>query len=173
MFRSLDVAHAFMHSLYLLRSLNALTNASMHWLTLLWSDEVEPCIYGGQVRIKGNDLGCAMLVAYVDNVLVASEDEAVEKAIEQGIGKAVPVKCPGSVLTGEPGGGSLTFIGRKISRAPNHKQVMLNVDDHYLKTAFHDLFGLGTGLVWRMLLTSLLNVYQVRISLDTDRHLDL
>ena len=99
---------------------------------------------GGQVRIKGKDLGCAMLVAYIDDALVASENETVEKAIEQEIGKVVPVKCTGSVLTGEPGGGSLTFIGRKISRAPNHKQVMLSVDDKYLQTAFVD-FNVTAG----------------------------
>ena len=94
--RSLDVAHAFMHSpmpknehvvlrlplsvsfengdpvfVYLYRGLNGLRNASMHWLSLLactieklglWSDETEPCIYGGCVK----GLGHAMLVAYVD-----------------------------------------------------------------------------------------------------------
>ncbi len=96
------------------------------------------------MRVKGKDLGCAMLVAYVDDVLVASENETVEQAIEQEIGKVVPVKCTGSVLTGEQGGGSLTFIGRKISRAPNHKQVMLSVDDKYLQTAFDD-FGINAG----------------------------
>ena len=178
LFRSLDVAHAFMHSpmprdehvilrlplsvsfengdpvfLYLFRSLNGLRNASMHWLSLLsktiqqiglWSDEVEPCIYGGQVRVKNKDLGCAMLVAYVDDVLVAGENETVVNAIEQEIGKVVPVKCTGSVLTGEHGGGSLTFIGRKILRAPGHQQVLLSVDDKYLQPAFDD-FGVTAG----------------------------
>ena len=47
------------------------------------------------MRVKGKDLGCAMLVAYVDDVLVASENETVEQAIEQEIGKVVPVKCTG------------------------------------------------------------------------------
>ena len=166
LFRSLDVAHAFMHSpmprnehvvlrlplsvsfengdpvfMYLFRSLNGLRNASMHWLSLLsktieklglWSDETEPCIYGGCVK----GLGHALLVAYVDDVLLASENEEVQKAIEQAIGKVVPVKVTGSIKVASEGGGSLTFIGRTISRAPGHSQVTLSVGDEYLKSAF-------------------------------------
>ena len=165
-FRALDVAHAFMHSpmppgehvalrlplsvsaedgqpvfMYLFRSLNGLRNASMHWLSLLsrtirklglWADETEPCIYGGNVK----GLGHALLVAYVDDVLLASENEKVQKAVEEAIGKVVPVKCTGSILAGDKGGGTLTFIGRKISRSPGHLQVTLSVSDEYLKTAF-------------------------------------
>ena len=165
-FRALDVAHAFMHSpmpagehvalrlplsvsfedgqpvfMYLFRSLNGLRNASMHWLSLLsrtirklglWADETEPCIYGGCVK----GLGHALLVAYVDDVLLASENEKVQKAVEEAIGKVVPVKCTGSILAGDKGGGTLTFIGRKISRSPGHLQVTLSVSDDYLKTAF-------------------------------------
>ena len=165
-FRALDVAHAFMHSpmppgehvalrlplsvsaedgqpvfMYLFRSLNGLRNASMHWLSLLsrtirklglWADETEPCIYGGNVK----GLGHALLVAYVDDVLLASENEKVQKAVEEAIGKVVPVKCTGSILAGDKGGGTLTFIGRKISRSPCHLQVTLSVSDEYLKTAF-------------------------------------
>ena len=165
-FRALDVAHAFMHSpmppgehvalrlplsvsfedgqpvfMYLFRSLNGLRNASMHWLSLLartirklglWADETEPCIYGGCVK----GLGHALLVAYVDDVLLASENEKVQKAVEEAIGKVVPVKCTGSIMAADKGGGTLTFIGRKISRAPGHLQVTLSVSDDYLKTAF-------------------------------------
>ena len=171
LFRSLDVAHAFMHSpmpknehvvlrlplsvsfesgdpvfMYLFRSLNGLRNASMHWLSLLartieklglWSDETEPCIYGGHVK----GLGHALLVAYVDDVLLASENEKVQKAVEEAIGKVVPVKVTGSIQLASQGGGSLTFIGRTIARAPGHSQVTLSVNDDYLKSAFeaHDI----------------------------------
>ena len=174
LFRSLDVAHAFMHSpmpkdehvvlrlplsvsfesgdpvfMYLFRSLNGLRNASMHWLSLLartieklglWSDETEPCIYGGYVK----GLGHALLVAYVDDVLLASENEKVQKAVEEAIGKVVPVKVTGSIQTADKGGGSLTFIGRTISRAPGHSQVTLSVKDDYLKTAF-DAYDITSG----------------------------
>ena len=166
LFRSLDVAHAFMHSpmprnehvvlrlplsvsfesgepvfMYLFRSLNGLRNASMHWLSLLaktieklglWSDETEPCIYGGCVK----NLGHAMLVAYVDDVLLASENEKVQKAVEEAIGSVLPVKVTGLIQVGNKGGGSLTFIGRTIARAPGHSQVTLSVKDDYLKSAF-------------------------------------
>ena len=174
LFRSLDVARAFMHSpmpkdehvvlrlplsvsfesgdpvfMYLFRSLNGLRNASMHWLSLLartieklglWSDETEPCIYGGYVK----GLGHALLVAYVDDVLLASENEKVQKAVEEAIGKVVPVKVTGSIQTADKGGGSLTFIGRTISRAPGHSQVTLSVKDDYLKTAF-DAYDITSG----------------------------
>ena len=92
--------------MYLFRSLNGLRNASMHWLSLLartieklglWSDETEPCIYGGHVK----GLGHALLVAYVDDVLLASENEKVQKAVEEAIGKVVPVKVTGSIQTAQ------------------------------------------------------------------------
>ena len=126
-----DVAHAFIHSpmppgehvalrlplsvsfedgqpvfMYPFRSLNGLRHASMHWLSLLsrtirklglWADETEPCIYGGCVK----GLGHALLVAYVDDVLLASENEKVQEAVEEAIGKVVPVKCTGSILAGD------------------------------------------------------------------------
>ena len=81
-------------------------------------------------------LGHALLVAYVDDVLLASENEEVQKAIEEAIGKVVPVKVTGSIQVASEGGGSLTFIGRTISRAPGHSQVTLSVGDEYLKSAF-------------------------------------
>ena len=80
-------------------------------------------------------IGHALLIAYVEDVLLASENEDVQKAVEEAIGKVVPVKCTGTILAGDQGGGSLTFIGRKISRSPGHLQVTLSVKD-YLKTAF-------------------------------------
>ena len=66
--------------LYLHRSLNGLRNASLHWLQLLaetirsiglWADEIEPCVHGGCVKIGGKALGYALLIAYVDDVLIA------------------------------------------------------------------------------------------------------
>ena len=106
----------------------------------MWSDETEPCIYGGHVK----GLGHALLVAYVDDVLLASENEKVQKAVEEAIGKVVPVKVTGSIQTADKGGGSLTFIGRTISRAPGHSQVTLSVKDDYLKTAF-DAYDITSG----------------------------
>ena len=129
--------------MYLFRSLNGLRNASMHWLSLLAKtmDETEPGIYGGYVK----DLGHALLIAYVDNVLLASENEDVQNAVEEATGRVVPVKCTGTILAGDKGGGSLTFIGRRISRAPGHLQVTLSVSDDYLKTAFEAIYDIVSG----------------------------
>lgn len=53
----------------------------MHWLSLLsatiksiglWSDQVEPCIYTGQVWLDAVTSGRALLKVYVDDVLIAS-----------------------------------------------------------------------------------------------------
>ena len=86
--------------LYLHRSLNGLRNASLHWLQLLaetiriglWADEIEPCIHGGCVQVDGKSLGHALLIAYVDDVLIATSNEETEKAIHHAINQVVPVK---------------------------------------------------------------------------------
>ena len=119
--KGLDVSHAFMHSplphglvivlklprsvsmpdgsqayLLLYKALNGLRDASLHWLKLLsdsirgvglTSDEVEPCIYQGVVNGE-----LALLVAYVDDLLLCCQSEKAEKIVEKAIGKAVPLK---------------------------------------------------------------------------------
>ena len=133
--------------LYLHRSLNGLRNASLHWLQLLaetirsiglWADEIEPCVHGGCVKIGGKALGYALLIAYVDDVLIATSNEETEKAIHHALNQVVPVKITGHVLEAEHGGGELVFIGRRITRSPGHSAVMLSVDDSYLDQTFRD-----------------------------------
>ena len=125
--KGLDVSHAFMHSplphglvivlklplsvsmpdgsqayLLLYKALNGLRDASLHWLNLLsdsirgvglTSDEVEPCIYQGVVNGE-----LALLVAYVDDLLLCCQSEKAEKIVEKAIGKAVPLKETGIIL---------------------------------------------------------------------------
>ena len=139
--KGLDVSHAFMHSplphglvivlklplsvsmpdgsqayLLLYKALNGLRDASLHWLNLLsdsirdvglTSDEVEPCIYQGVVNGE-----TALLVAYVDDLLLCCQSEKAEKIVEKAIGKAVPLKETGIILPARHGGGHLIFIGR-------------------------------------------------------------
>ena len=78
--------------LLLYKALNGLRDASLHWLNLLSesirevglaSDEVEPCIYQG--RVNGE---VALLVAYVDDLLLCCQSEAAERMVEKAIGKA-------------------------------------------------------------------------------------
>ena len=88
--------------LLLYKALNGLRDASLHWLNLLsdstrgvglTSDEVEPCIYQGVVNGE-----LALLVAYVDDLLLCCQSENAEKIVEKAIGKAVPLKETGIIL---------------------------------------------------------------------------
>ena len=130
--RSLDVSHAFMHSplpgqvriilklpqsistltgelayLDLLRSLNGLRGASLHWLQLLsstithlglWADEYEPCCYQGHVYDGNVVLGTVILVVYVDDILMCSSSREAEEKVVQAISAVVPTKTTGCVL---------------------------------------------------------------------------
>ena len=141
--------------LLLFRSLNGLRNASAHWISLLsntiksiglWSDQVEPCIFGGFVvdpKTKKN-AGSAMLIAYVDDILISSSNLRTEQLIKDTIGAVVPAKDTGCVLPADEGGGSLVFIGRRITREPGHAPILLSVDDSYLSSTFEE-FGITSG----------------------------
>ena len=71
----------------LLRSLNGLRDASLHWLQLLsstithlglWADEYEPCCYQGHVYDGDVVLGTVILVVYVDDILMCSSSRSAE-----------------------------------------------------------------------------------------------
>ena len=73
--------------LLLYKALNGLRDAALHWLNLLsdsirgvglTSDEVEPCIYQGVVNGE-----LALLVAYVDDLLLCCQSEKAEKIVEE------------------------------------------------------------------------------------------
>ena len=135
--------------LLLFRSLNGLRNASAHWMSLLsntiksiglWSDPIEPCIFGGFVvdpKTK-KQAGSAMLMAYVDDILISASNRRTEEIIKQTIGAVVPAKDTGCVLPADEGGGTLVFIGRRITREAGHSPILLSVDDSYLTTTFEE-----------------------------------
>ena len=174
--RTLDIAHAFMHSplpenqlvilklplsishldgsvayLRLQRALNGLRDASLHWLRLLgntitsvglWSDEIEPCVYQGEVVDEnGQHLGEAMLLAYVDDLLLISSSEDVEQVVMKTIGDIVPMKSTGLILPSREGGGKTTFIGRELIRNPYESAVYIMVRPEYLLSTFEE-YGL-------------------------------
>ena len=173
--KALDVSHAFMHSplpegliiilkmpqsvsltdgtqayMILNRALNGLRDASLHWLNLLadsikrvglTSDIVEPCIYQGVI-----DGQAALLVAYVDDLLLCSQSEQVERKVMKAIGAKVPLKETGLILPAAEGGGSVTFIGRIISRGVEDDSLTLGVNPHYLDTTFAE-FNVQKGSV--------------------------
>ena len=169
--RALDVSHAFMHSplpdnmrvilkmpqsisssdgqviyLDLLRSLNGLRDASLHWLTLLastisavglWTEELEPCCHQGHVyNDAGEFAGSVILVAYVDDILMCSSSKQAEELVVQAISRVVPTKTTGQVLSGAQGGGHLQFIGRLIERPSGEDCLMMSVSATYLDSTF-------------------------------------
>ena len=171
--KGLDVSHAVMHSplphglvivlklplsvsmmdgspayLLLYKALNGLRDASLHWLNLLSdsirgvglvSDEVEPCIYQGIVNGEA-----ALLVAYVDDLLLCCQTARSEKLVEKAIGKALPLKETGVILPAEQGGGALTFIGRRIQRGATDDSLSIGVDPKFLDTTFVE-FSVNKG----------------------------
>ena len=74
-------------------------------------------MFAGYVMEPKSDqlAGFAMVMAYVDDVLIASSNERTETIAEETIGKVVPVKSTGKVWPAQEGGGKLAFIGRTIS----------------------------------------------------------
>ena len=108
---------------YLLeKALNGLRDASLAWLQLLtftvehvglWSDSLEPCVYGGQIGKDGHELGFCLCVVYVDDILLLSTSKEAEEHVVVTLSSVVPVKTTGEI--GEEGG-PLTFIGRVIRR---------------------------------------------------------
>ena len=172
--KGLDVSHAFMHSplphglvivlklplsvsmpdgsqayLLLYKALNGLRDASLHWLNLLsdsirgvglTSDEVEPCIYQGVVNGE-----LALLVAYVDDLLLCCQSEKAEKIVEKAIGKAVPLKETGIILPARHGGGRLIFIGRHVHRGIDDDSLTIGVDPKFLDTTFTE-FNITKGI---------------------------
>ena len=171
--KGLDVSHAFMHSplshglvivlklplsvsmpdgsqayLLLYKALNGLRDASLHNLNLLSdsirgvglaSDEVEPCIYQGVVNGE-----LALLVAYVDDLLLCCQSERAEKIVEKAIGKAVPLKETGIILPARHGGGRLIFIGRHVHRGLDDDSLTICVDPKFLDTTFTE-FNITKG----------------------------
>eukprot|EP00435_Cladocopium_sp_Y103_P006580 s1858_g2.t1 len=171
--KGLDVSHAFMHSplpfglvivlklplsvslpdgsqayLWLYKALNGLRDASLHWLNLLsdsiksiglLADEIEPCIYQGKV---GGET--ALLVAYVDDLLLCCQSSKAENMVEKAIGQAVPLKQTGLILPASEGGGSLAFIGRVVCRGTEDNSITMGVDPKFLDTAFLE-FNIAKG----------------------------
>ena len=136
---------------YLLeKALNGLRDASLAWLQLLtftvehvglWSDSLEPCVYGGQIVKDGHEIGFCLCVVYVDDILLLSTTKEAEEHVVATLSSVVPVKTTGEI--GEEGG-SLTFIGRVIKRERESSEITLGVDPHYLDSTFLD-YGVTRG----------------------------
>lgn len=132
--------------LHLSKALNGLRDASLRWLQLLSSAmppgiascDSEPCVYSGEVVVKGQFLGLCMVIAYVDDVLIMSSTEKAESLIVKSISTVVPIKRTGSILDSKNGGGELTFIGRRVRRWPGSPSLEMSVDPEYLTSCMND-----------------------------------
>ena len=132
------------------KALNGLRDASLAWLQLLtetvehvglWSDSLEPCVYGGQIVKDGYEIGFCLCIVYVDDILLVSTTKEAEEYVVEALASVVPVKTTGEI--GDEGG-SLTFIGRVIRREKNSSEITLGVDPHYLDSTFQD-YGITNG----------------------------
>ena len=130
------------------QGLNGLRDASLAWLNLLSesikavglvTDDMEPCIYQGCIRRKGRSIGSAVLIAYVDDLLLCSDSDEVERVVEETIGAVVPLKETGKIKKAAQGGGSLTFIGRHIFRDGHKNDLRLGVDPKFLDAVFREV----------------------------------
>ena len=137
---------------FLYCALNGLRDASLAWLKLLsslirplglLSDAREPCLFAGVVWHKDRS-SRVMIVCYVDDLLIITDDQWAEDLVLSAIGKRVTVKVTGRVKTSSQGGGMVEFIGRCIRRWPGQSAVEVGVKPEYLQSCF-DAFGIQKG----------------------------
>ena len=147
---SVSTAEGGTSYMVLSKALNGLRDASLCWLELLastvrkvglWSDEVEPCVYSGEVYSDAEEFLGHSAIVYVDDILLMSSSQEAEEQVVSVISKIVPTKTTGSV---DDAGGSLSFIGRKISKVANSNELFLSVDPSYLDSTFQD-YGIVRG----------------------------
>ena len=100
-------------------------------------------MFTGIVKTKART-GRALVVAYVDDLLVVSEHEELEKAILAAIAKRVTVKVTGHIYPSYAGGGTLSFLGRILRRWPQTQTIELSIDKEYLNPCFES-YGITKG----------------------------
>ena len=103
------------------------------------SGTVEPCLYVG--RMVGKDQAPIVIMAYVDDLLVATTSESALKTLMTALSAHVKVRETGRVGLK---GGQLRFLGRSIFRRPGSSALYMQVDPTYLDEAFAE-FDLKKG----------------------------
>ena len=76
------------------------------------------------------------MLVYVDDILIITDDEEIEKKILDAIGKRVTVKVTGQLLPDREGGGQVHFIGRTLRRWAGRRDVEVFVKAGYLDSCF-------------------------------------
>ena len=100
---------------------------------------MEPCLYVG--RMVGKDQAPIVIMAYVDDLLVATTSESALKTLMTALSAHVKVRETGRVGLK---GGHLRFLGRSIFRRPGSSALYMQVDPTYLDEAFAE-FDLKKG----------------------------
>lgn len=128
------------------KALNGLRAAALAWLQHarkplkdlgLATCLSEPTIMAGRLEHKGRKYETAVLV-YVDDILICSTCAEAHLIIQKALLKVVnKVKITGEVPFDK--GGTLTFLGREITRAPKGEEIFLRIPTDYLKELLVDL----------------------------------
>ena len=132
--------------LRLQKSLNGLRDASLRWLEHLsasirslgfWGDSHCPCVFQGVIQTAKGPTQM-ILIAYVDDLLVASGSDEGIQLLYKTLSATVPTKATGRIEMSNKGGGTLKFLGRTIMRRNGESALYLRVDPQYLAETFKD-----------------------------------
>ena len=132
--------------LRLRKSLNGLRDASLRWLEHLstsikslgfWGDSHCPCVFQGVIQTHKGPTQM-VLIAYVDDLLVASGSEEGIQLLYKTLSATVPTKATGRIEMSTKGGGTLKFLGRTIMRRNGESALYLRVEPSYLSETFKD-----------------------------------
>ena len=105
--QSVSLADGSLAYLALYRALNGLRDASLAWLNLLSesikavglvTDDMEPCIYQGCIQRRGSYVGSAILIAYVDDLLLAQTQMKLRKWLRRPLDLLFHLKKPEGCL---------------------------------------------------------------------------
>ena len=127
------------------KGLNGLRVGSLAWASFfariagLESSVTEPCLYASSVGGAP-----VVLICYVDDVLVATPNEASYKIVFDLLAKHVKIRETGRIPLASAKDGSLRFLGRTISRKAGEAALYLSVDPDYMDECFRE-FGIEKG----------------------------
>ena len=130
----------------LTNALNGLRSASLAWLEMarrtlrkigLKSSPTETTVFAGMVPMNGRNYKTNVLI-YVDDILVTSQGEKVHELVLETLLTVVhKVKHTGSVHATK--GGSLTFLGKEITREAGSDVIQTRVPPVYLQEVIEHL----------------------------------
>ena len=117
------------------KAMNGLRSAPLSWYKELssyleksgFSPSLDPTIYR-----RKTSKGLTLVLFYVDDLLIYSEDPSEGKRVFEGLQKRYKLKLTGEIP--EHGAGEVSFLGRRIFRRSGDKRVYFGLDSKYLDT---------------------------------------